>query len=352
MCIKPLWKQKFDVLKDYIKSNSEIYIDMREISIPENLRDKFYQYFDDIRNTFVEDFFASLPIEVDTLCTNYNQAEKELIDCLKLDRVELPIDLMSFLHNPREGMVRWIYNRLFEVIQEKIALEDFEHMAENDIFSTTAEMYRLGYEAWAVFTFITSLEPDEAYFVELDKEDNPIVGELKEVAFGRQFHHNTKRLPEFIIHSKKLDSYVAVKMPVAREVDTYYPEYKISKKIIKKLTGDTSSVLESRIMFVSMLKNLEKIPVYIDILERQIQNPDLIIEFLAEEELADKYKISQVQSRTGFMKPKLGSTIVVMNPGEKPVSESSIEGIDIFLVGFDKEKFEPVIDKLLVGKDG
>ena len=345
------WKQKLDVLRDYIKSNQEIYIDMREISIPEHLRDKFYEYFDDIRNTFVEDFFASLPIDVDTLCTNYNQAEKELINCLKLDRVDLPVDLVSFLHNPREGMVRWIYNRLFEVIQGKIALEDFENMAENDIVSTTAGIYRLGYEAWAVFNFILSLEPDETCFVELDEEDNPIVGELKVVAFGRQFHHNTKRIPEFIIHSKKLDSYVAVKIPLAREVNTYYPEHRISKKIIRKLTGDTSSVLESRVVFISMLKNLDKIPVYIDILERKIQSPDLIIEFLAEEDLADEYKISQVQNRKDIMKPKLGSTIIVKNPAEKPVSDSSIEDIDIFSAGFDKEKFEPLIDKLMVGKE-
>ena len=162
-------------------------------------------------------------------------------------------------------------HRSFEVIQEKITLEDFEQMAENDIVSTTAEIYCLGYEAWAILTFILSLEPDETYFVELDDEDNPIVGELKEVAFGRQFHHNTKRIPEFIIHSKKLNSYVAVKMPLAREVDTYHPTHKISKKRIRKLTGDTSYMLESRVVFISMLKNLDKIPIYAEILERKMQ---------------------------------------------------------------------------------
>ena len=348
----PQWKQKYDVLKEYISSNSEIYINTHEVSIPKHLRDKFYEYFDDIRNAFVDDFFASIPIDVDTLCRNYNQAEKELIYCLKLDRVDLPVDILSFLHNPKEGMVRWIYNRLFEVVQEKITLEDFEHMAEKDIISATAQMYYLGYEAWAVLTFILSLEPDETYFVGLDEENNPIVGELKEVAFGRQFHHNTKRIPEFIIHSKKLDSYVAVKMPLAREVDSYYPEHRISKKIIRKLTGNTSSVLESRVMFISMLNNLDNIPVYAEILEHKVQSPDLVIEFLAEEYLDDEYRISQVQNRTDIMKPKLGTSVVVMNSGENPVFESSTEDIDIFAVGFDKEKFEPVIDKLLVGKEG
>jgi len=351
MSIKPQWKQKFDILKDYITSNSEIYIDMHEISIPEHLRDKFYEYFDDIRNTFVEDFFDLLSLDVDTLCGNYKVSEKELIDSLELERIDLPVDLMSFLHNPREGMVRWLYNRLFEVIQNKISVEDFEQIAENDLASTTTEMYRLGYETWAIFTIINSLEPDENYSVEMDEEYNPIVGELKEVAFGRQFTHSTKRIPEFVIHSKKLKSYVAVKMPLAREVDGYYLPHEIPKKMLRDRTGDTSFVLDSRVMFLSMLKNLEKIPVYAEIAERKIEGPDIMIEFLTEEDLSDKDKISQVQKRTGIMEPKIGSNIVIINPGEEPFSGPLTNGIDTFSVGFDKGKFQLILDKFMPRKE-
>lgn len=351
MSIIPQWKQKLDVLKEYISSNSEIYIDMHEISIPEHLRDKFYEYFDDIRNTFVEDFFTSLSLDVDTLCGNYNQSEKELIDCLKLESIDLPVDLMSFLHNPREGMVRWLYNRLFEMIQEKISIKDFEQIAENDLFSTTAEMYRLGYETWAIFTLIISLEPDKTYAVELDEEYNPIVGELKEVAFGRQFNHTTKRIPEFIIHSKKLNSYFAVKMPLGREVEAYYLPHEIPKKMLRDRTGDTSYVLDSRVMFLSMLKNLDEIPVYAEISERKFESPDVIIEFLTEEDIDDADRISHIQTRAGIMKPKFGSAIVVMNPGKTPVLESSAEGIDVFSVGFDKAGFQPIFDKFMTGNE-
>ena len=347
MSNKPQWKQKFDILKKYITSNSEIYIDMREVSIPEHLRDKFYEYFDEIRDTFVEDFFNSLPLEVDTLCKNYNQSEKELINLLKLERIDLPVDLISFLHKPREGMVRWLYHRLFEVIQGKITVEDFEQIAENDIFSTTAEMYRLGYETWAIFSLIISLEPDEAYSVEMDEEYNPVVGDLKEVAFGRQFNHSTKRIPEFVIHSKKLNSYIAVKMPLAKEANGYYLPHEIPKKMLRDRTGDTSYVLDSRIMFISMLNNLDDIPVYAEIAERKFESPDLIIEFLTEEDLEDIDKISQVRNRAGIMKPRLGSNILVMNPLKEPGSESISEGIYIFPAGFDKEKLQSVLEKLI-----
>jgi len=347
MSKKPQWKQKFDILKKYIKSNPEIYIDTREVSIPEHLRDKFYEYFDDIRDTFVEEFFTSLPLEIDTLCKNYNQSEKELIKLLKLERIDLPVDLVSFLHEPREGMVRWLYNRLFEVIQGKIPIEDFEQMAENDIFSTTAEMYRLGYETWAIFSLIISLEPDEAYSVEMDEEYNPVAGDLKEVAFGRQFYHSTKRIPEFVVHSKKLNSYVAIKMPLAREVDGYYLPHEMPKKMLRDRTGDTSYVLDSRIMFLSMIINLDNIPVFAEIAERKFDSPDVIIEFLTEEDLDDKDKISHIRNRAEIMKPRLGSNIVLINPGKKSDPASSIEGIDIFPAGLDKKKLQLVLDKLV-----
>jgi hypothetical protein len=348
MSIKTQWKQNFYTLKDYIRSNPDIYIDKHEISIPEHLRGRFYEYFDDIRNTFVDHFFDSLHLDVDTLCVNYNQSEKELIDCLKLERIDLPVDLMSFLHNSREGMVRWLYNRLFEMLQDKITEEDFEKIAENDLYLTTAEMYRLGYETWAIFTLILSLEPDETYSVELDEEYNPVVGDLREVAFGRQFNHSSKRIPEFIIHSKRLNSYIALKMPLAREVDGYYLPHEIPKKMLRDRTGDTSFVLDSRIMFLSMLKNRDEIPVYAEIAERRFESPDVIIEFLTEYELEDSDKIYQIKNRSELMKPRQGSNIVVINPGEKSFSVSSIEELETFRVGFDKENFQPIIEKLLV----
>ncbi len=345
----PQWKNKLDILRDYIASNPEIYIDMREISIPEHLRDRFYEYFDDIRNTYVEDFFNSLPLDVDTLRDNYIQSEKESIKCLGIERIDLPVDLLSFLHNPREGMVRWLYNRLFELIQNKISMEEFEQMAENDLASTTAEMYRLGYEAWAVLALIVMLDPDEAWSVELNEDDAAIPGELKEIAFGRQFNHSVKRMPEFIVHSKKLDRFVAVKMPLAREVDAYYPPHEIPQKMFRDRTGDTSYVLDSRIVFLSMLDNMDKIPVYAEIHKRKIISPDMMIEFLTEQDLADTDKMSQILYRINFMKPKQGGTVVIMNPGAEPVSVS--EGIDLFSVGFEKAKLESIIDKLMAGKE-
>jgi hypothetical protein len=348
MSAKPQWKTKLDILENFISSNPEIYIDKNEISIPEHLRDKFYVYFDEIRNTFVTNFFSSMPLDVDTLCNNYMYAEKEVMDCLKIDRVDLPVDLKSFLHNPREGMVRWLYNRLFEMIQKKITMEEFEKIAEIDLVSTTAAMYRLGYEIWAALTIVMLLEPDKSFSVELDDNFEPVAGELKEIAFGRQFNHSTKRIPEFIIHSKKLNCYITVKMPIAREVISYYPPHEIPQKMMRDRTGDTSYMLDNRIMFLSIIKDLNSIPVYAEVNERKIKSPDIIIDFLTEQDLNDTDRITQIQYRLQIMQPRYGGNIVIMNPGEKPASFALESNLTLFMAGFDKTKLLPVIDKLLV----
>jgi hypothetical protein len=340
------WKHKYDVLKDYITANPEIHIDASEVSIPGHLRNEFYKHFDDIRNSFIESSYASLPFEMDALCRNYIQSEKELTELLSLDRIELPVDLWTFLHNPKDGLVRWLYNRLFEMVQGKITVDDFEQMGHQDLTATAAELFRLGYEAWAAITLILSLEPDGAFGVGLDEDYEPLVAELKEIAFGRQFHNPAKRLPEFILHSKKLNRHIAIKMPLAREVDSYYIPYEIPKRMLRHHTGDTSHVLGSRIMFLSILQDPKEIPVFIDMYTRQIKSPDLTVEFLMEQNLANPDEIGQVKRRVEIMRPRLGCGIVVMNPEPAPDMVKPAENMDIFSVGLDPLKLQPIVDKL------
>ena len=345
MSIQPQWTQKYNVLKDYFTSNPEIHIDVSEVSIPEHLRDEFYVHFDNVRNAVVEAHYGSLPFDVDTLCSNYIQSEKELTDLLGVGHIELPVDLSSFLHNPKEGLTRSLFSRMFEMVQGKISPDDFEQMVYSDLTAITSELFRLGYEPWAALTLIRLLEPDGSFGVELDEDFEPLVTEFEGIAFGRQFHHNTKRIPEFILHSGKLNKHIAVKMPLAREVDTYYFPYG-RRKGLKRLTGDTSHVLDSRVMFLSIVQDLKEIPVFADLYACTVESPDLTIEFLTEQDLTDSDAVLRVKKRVDIMKPRLGSNIVVMNPESESDIVKSVENIDVFPTGLDPLKLQGVINKL------
>lgn len=339
------WREKYGWLKEYTEAHPEIHIDTCEVSIPGHLRDGFYERFDAVRNAIVESRLDALPVSVDTLRGSYIQAEKEVTALLGLDRIDIPVDLLSFLHDPKAGLVRVLYNRLFELVQGKLDQEVFERMAQADIDAVAGEFFRLGYETWAALALILLLEPDKAYGVALDEEFEPFVCELKEIAFGRQFHHVAKRIPEFILHSKKLDRNVAVKMPLVREVETYYIPFEQPVKP-KKRTGDTSYVLDARMMFLSAVPDLGKIPVFADIHTRTIKGPDLTIEFMTPGESQDPESLEAVKNRVGIMQPNLGGCVVLIDPDREPVAAGLAENVEVIAAGFDPARLKPIIDRL------
>jgi len=343
--IESEWRERYGTLKQYTAANPEIHIDTCEVSIPKHLRDSFYEKFDAVRDAVVESRFDALPVSVNSLRGSFIRTENEVTELLGLDRVDIPVDLLSFLHDPRAGLVRVLYNRLFELVQGKLDEEVFERMAWADIDGIAAEFFRLGYESWAALALILLLDPDKAYGVGLDEEFEPFVCELKELAFGRQFHHVAKRIPEFILHSKKLDRNIAVKMPLAREVETYYIPFEPPVKP-KKRTGDTSYVLGARTMFLSVVADLGKIPVFADIHARTIHSPDLTIEFMTVAEAEDPEEFEAVKNRVGIMKPRLGGCVALIDPDEGAPASTSAENIEVIAAGFDSTRLEMLVDRL------
>jgi hypothetical protein len=346
MTLESQWKHKYGILKAFISSNPEIHIGRDEVYIPEDQRDRFYGYFDNVRMAIVESWSSSFNFDVYTLSKNYIESENKLSKTLNCN-IQLPLDLSSFLHNPKEGMMRLIYNRLFELVQGKIPEDDFEWMVEGDLAADATAMFRIGYEAWAALALIILLEPDELLGIALDGDNRPLIAEMSEIAFGRQFHHPAKRIPEFIFHSKKLDSYVAFKMPLAREVNSYYVPIELpTQRLLRNRNGDSSSVLDHRMIFLSVVKDLEETPVFADIHKRTVNSPDLSIEFVMEQDLSDSEIIGQIQNRLGIMKPRFGGAMVLMDSKSKSESLKITENISAVSVGLEASRFQPIIEKL------
>ncbi len=347
MTLESLWKREYEVLKDFILSNPGIYIGPCETHIPEDRRDRFYECFDIVRMAIIESWSRSFHCDVLALSRDYITLENRLSETLHC-KIDLPTDLSCFLHNPKEGMMRLIYNRLFELVQGKIPEDDFERIAKSDFNADATEMFRIGYEAWAALALIILLEPDELFGITLNGDNKPLVTKIGEIAFGRQFHHPAKRFPEFILHSKKLGRYIAFKMPLAREVNSYNVPVEIpTQRLLRNRNGDTSFVLDHRMIFLSVVPDLKNPPIFADIHERTINEPDLTIEFLMEQDLSVSEIVGQIQNRVEIMKPRLGGAMVLMDSKPKSESFKIAENIDIFSVGLDRSRFQPVIEKLV-----
>jgi hypothetical protein len=342
------WEKEYEVLGDFIAANPEIVIGKSEVSIPKDLREEFYRYFDNIRKAVVRDYQASMRPEIGLLRDNFIQIEKEIIDLLHLQKVSMPLDLYSFLHNPEEGLIRVLYNRTFDLLQGKITKDTFAKLAVDDLALSSETLYRLGYEWWAALAMIRLLDPDEAYQVVLDDDYNPVLTDINEICFGRQAHHPTLRIPEFVIHSRKIDMYVAIKMALAREVSTLVVNTKPPVKPRKK-TGDTSLALDSRAMILSFMEKKTDVPVIADIYECKLTNPHWMIEYVTERELRDPEAMSEIKYHSASMKPIHGTSLILVDRGSEADLKDIPEDIRVLNAGFDQSKLLAAINELQIG---
>jgi hypothetical protein len=258
----------------------------------------------------------------------------------------MPVDLFSFVHTPREGLMRILYNRTFDLLQGKTTVEDYEAQATGELQSAARELFRLGYEQWAALVMIKLLEPDEAFLVDLDEDYRPCLSELKSIAFGRQAHHPTMRIPEFVVHSRWLNKYVAVKMALAQEIEAYTAKLRPPVRP-KKKTGDTSFALDSRVLMLSFMDKPDDIPVIADIYELKRASPDWMMGYIMDSELADPWSLEQARLNLEAMSPKKGACLVVIGGSPEALRENIPEGIQTVSVGFDQSRLKAVVDQLV-----
>ncbi len=345
MTVSTDWKQQYKLMGDFLAAHPEIIITQNEVSIPQAVRDEFYQRFDDIRKAVVADHIASFPADIEALSRNYVQIEEEVKRLLGITGIYMPKDLFSFLHDPKEGLIRAIYNRTFDLLQGKTTPEAFENQSIEDLQSAAAELFRLGYEFWTALVLIKLLEPDEAFLVDLDEDYKPILTELKDISFGRQAHHPTMRIPEFVLHSRRINKYVAVKMALAQELETYALRLKPPVRP-KKKTGDTSFALDSRVMILSFMSTPNQIPIIADIYERTLTSPDWMVEFITDSELDSPDALDQVRHHLHAMNPKYGTCLVLVDSSRELGPETVAENLRTISAGFDQSRLQAVVDAL------
>ena len=334
------WKNEYARLREYIAANPEIVLTKNEISIPQSLRDEFYRIFDDIRRAVAAKNLDAMPVSARTLSERYLRIEKEASGLLGVEKIDMPVDLQVFLRDPEEGLIRAVYNCLFSLLQGKIGEEEFESLAGESIAAYVSELFRFGYERWVGLELIKLLEPEEAFFVDLDEEYKPFLRELETVSFGRQSHHPTMRIPEFVVRSRRFNSLVAVKMALAMEIDEYYVPVRPAVRP-RKRSGDTSFTLDSRVALLSLLESENKIPVYADIYEGKRTPPDLLIEFVNMNAPGGREEVfERVRRHVEILNPKFGCTLIAPVDDFQAEVEMIPENVRLVSLGFDTAKLE------------
>ncbi len=379
------WQKALAGLCDFVAGDPKIEIGLNIVAIPGDVRARFYQLFDAVRVSFLEENFPDLIDGAGHLSRSYVKAEKEVTKLLELDEVSLPTSLNRFLHEPTNSLMRGLSDPLFNLLKGKIDTEVFGQEATSIIEGSFRNSYRSGYKKWVALSLVKLLVPDRAFNitppefdsgaeadVQIDREDlTPEPVETKRLSFEQGLSSGFLA-PDFIVHSVKIDGYAALGTELghanwtATKVSDKREWYAIND-IVKKygriaLQPDLTIYIDDEPEDIALIANLDR-----------FCRPDLIIECLAQKEGPEKVSLERIKLRHDTLKPRLGTYIVSRasvpeevykelvpqqvskesvpeQASQEPMPEQTAKkqeaDIHILTVGFDQSRLETIIELL------
>lgn len=342
MTVSNHWQTAYLQLFDFIAAHPEIKIDQRRVSIPDGVRDEFYRQFDTVTTGFVQDKYAVLPTEAAELINAYLQVERRLLHRLALTSVSLPSSLDGFLHSPPQGLAKALFDPLFQLLQGKIDQRAFEDEACRKLSSTVDELCRLTYPYWVSLELLRLLEPDAIFRVELDSMARPVAKLLDRVPLGQPVPHPILRLADLVIHSQRLNKYIAVKLELASEICAYTSDNRADRKRSIRNCGKTASVLASRLLLLYALPSLDQIPIVADLNLHCVARPHVVVECFEPENGG----WDSVKQYDDILQPELGTYVVARPPLAEPELTAPYPNMYLLALGVDATPLERVCERL------
>ncbi len=392
------WQARYAELKEYIAGKPQIKINSKVIAIPGDFRPEFYRLFDTVRVAFLRDNFSVQLSEADTLSKNYAQTEEEMANLLGVVEISLTTSLSWFLRDPINGLMRGLFDPLFNLLKGKTDVDIFELAAASNIKKSFTQLYHLGYEKWVVLSLAKSLAPGKIFEVpiaELDEdaaqmEWDTIPGAHEDVVAepveAKSLTLSSDELvpfvvPYFVVHSAAANRYVSIN---AGMVDAFWTAKNLSDNrdwySRKSLNKDYYGVKWPDFMVYASdeMRDVTLIADY-----KKICRPDLAIVCMDQEDWYQAGELERIKLTHAMTRPKMGTYVVSLKAvpeaaftellpqpvASEPPPEAGTEvaaaegdasepapeaaaaepeeqepGIHILIVGVDSSKLAPIIE--------
>jgi len=386
------WQKEYSELKEYVANNPQIKISRNVIATPGDVRPEFYRLFDMVRVAFLKEKYQTLIDESIPLSSNYARAAQDIKKSLGLYEIKLPNKLNWFLNDPVNGLIRSIYNSLFDLLKGEIDMNTFEQEASESIKISFRQLLKSGYEKWVALSLVNLLAPDRALVIPIEdikikchelepdektgfcEEQPPDPEETEILPLRRDIGEDPFIISNLIVRSTKLNRYVSIGADLT---DATWTAKAVSGKRewhrLRELGRDLVPI-----------NNWPDLVIYIDDQPGDIAlvadfgrfcRPDIIVECMEQVDWYQKEGLDKVRKNYDFFKPRLGSYIVSRLPvpeeaykdliPEPVASKSAPEqktameeepkeqplDIHILTVGYDQSQLAPIIDVLLPGKE-
>ena len=307
MTVQKSWRVSLATLLNFVAATPGIRISRNQVSIPADVRDTFYQYFDAVREDLVKAEADDCVAWAKLAGARYLQQEQAFKAMTGLESIVLPSSLDAFLHEPVKSFSRPLFEPLLDVLQEKLTVDQFEaqtrRLIENDLLKLT----RISYEAWLAVTIMNQLEPDEMYRVGLQPEATDparlmVLERASTVSFGFQPKNVALRIPDVVFHSRLSQRFFASRFEYVGEIGNY--EKSLKKKKDQIQDGDTSGYMGHRGLLIYRMAGKNNVPLIANRERREVSSPDVYLEYISASECERPEIREGVLQRLSILTPR------------------------------------------------
>lgn len=320
------WRSSYQKLEDYLNTTPAIKIEPQSVFIPQDVKDAFYAHFDEVRDNFLQEYFASEMALGNEIGARFKELEAEVTGMLNIKKeIRVAAQLRWFLNNPVNGMNRPLLNLLFDLLKGKTDQDTFEESGISQVRELFNKQFSAAYERMVVLSLIKWLQPTKALTMPLDdlnlfsssqEGDSqyervnmpPDLHDMEEMIFDYA-DRVTYLAPEVVVYSQTLEKYVGIKTGFtgvawhARFVseDREWIDQEPFHKVFTHLNPWPNII-------IYIDESAENIKIVAD--KTRVCRPECVIDTLALSDLFDAKTASRIKAHNEMLAPLLGTAVI------------------------------------------
>ena len=349
------WTAEYTKLTDLISEHPEIKISPELIRIPSNVKDRLYSQFDTVRKALVRQSIDSDFSDTKHLIEQYEKAAGKVMKNLELSEITGEKALFRFLTDLDNWMERELFDPLFNALKGLITPTQLENFASSIVTTAVPEMHKKVYGTWIALSLINLLDADEIFGFNLPEmlprdrvavapkgSYNPIIPpeKLGKIEF-RYLHFELFTVPDFVIHSRKLNKYVSVRTiyenSIAQAANISQDREWFDNKVMDDLTSGMMLVyIDDEVSNLALISDRDK-----------ICRPDMIVEYRISEGWFEMEGFGLAEMHSRSLEPVNGSWVVSFTEMPEYQMSETLKTIQVIDSVKEEADLLPMINHLM-----
>jgi len=365
------FRRAYNELTEFVDKHPEIEIGDSVTSIPESVRAAFYGMFNDARDAFVTEKFASLLERAAELQDKYNTELETASSWLSLEDPPSVDPVRRFLCDPKDCLARELFDPLFDLLKGRTSIDEIEKTVTSKIETLFASVFRAGYEKWVVLSLLNVLEVESSFRVfirnmnagerskpaaQAPLEEVPVPQESKSLFFS-QPRNAIFTVPDFIAYSPRLHRFVGIRSDFHQSA--YNAMNASNDREWDGIDRDLLVLMSKGLTLVYVAEQVQAISLVAD--AAKFCRPDLVLWCVDPQSMNQADVMAVMRQADSRLKPAGGVYMIAsgewpeasVSPGgnvKKQQGEESA-GIHWLNAGYDRMKLTPVAEALVDSTD-